>query len=62
MYIIKGYAFHYDENGEMTPMKLSDILAQPFKVNTYEQAHACFEGVPYYMFLLSPVKEKEETE
>ena len=43
-------------------MKLSDILAQPFKVNTYEQAHACFEGVPYYMFLLSPVKEKEETE
>lgn len=62
MYIIKGYAFHYDENGEMTRMKLSDILAKPFKVNTYEQANACFEGVPYYMFLLSPVKEKEETE
>ena len=62
MYIIKGYAFSYDENGEMTRMKLSDILAQPFKVNTYEQALACFEGVPYYMFLLSPVKEKEETE
>ena len=62
MYIIKGYAFHYDEDGTMTPMKLSDILAQSFKVNTYEQAHACFEGVPYYMFLLSPIKEKEETE
>ena len=62
MYIIKGYVFHYDEDGTMTPMKLSDILAQPFKVNTYEQAHACFEGVPYYMFLLSPIKEKEETE
>lgn len=58
MYIIKGYAFHYDEDGTMTPMKLSDILAQPFKVNTYEQAHACFEGVPYYMFLLSPVLEE----
>ena len=25
MYIIKGYAFHYDENGEMIRMKLSDI-------------------------------------
>lgn len=60
MYIIKGYAFHYDEDGTMTPMKLSDILAQPFKVNTYEQAHACFEGIPYYMFLLSPVKEVEK--
>lgn len=62
MYIIKGYAFHYDEDGTMTPMKLSDILAQPFKVNTYEQAHACFEGVPYYMFLLSLVKETKKDE
>ena len=62
MYIIKGYAFHYDEDGTMTRMKLSDILEHPFKVNTYEQAHACFEGVPYYMFLLSPIKETKEDE
>ena len=58
MYIIKGYAFPYNENGEMTRMKLSDILAQPFKVNNYEEGHQCFEGVPYYMFLLSLIKEE----
>ena len=62
MFIVKGYAFHHNEKDEITPMKLSDILAEPFKVNNYEEGHACFEGVPYYMFLLSPVKEKEETE
>lgn len=62
MYIVKGYAFHHAEDGKITSMKLSDILAEPFKVNNYEEGHVCFEGVPYYMFLLSPIKKKEETE
>ena len=42
-------------------MKLSDLIPEPFKVSNYEEGHKCF-GIPYYMFLLSPVKEKEETE
>lgn len=62
MFIVKGYAFHHNEDGNIIPMKLSDILAEPFKVNNYEEGHQCFEGVPYYMFLLSPIKEAKENE
>ena len=58
MYIVKGYGFHHTEDGKIIPMKLSDILDEPFNVNNYEEGHQCFEGVPYYMFLLSPIKEK----
>lgn len=62
MFIVKGYAFHHNENDEVISMKLSDILAEPFEVNNYEEGHACFAGVPYYMFLLSPIREKVKEE
>ena len=62
MYIVKGFAFHHTKEDEVIPMKLSDMLAEPFKVNNYKEGHECFEGVLYYMFLLSLIKEKEETE
>ena len=62
MYIVKGYVFYYNKEDDMMAMKLSDMMPEPFKVNNYEEGHACFTGVPYYMFLLSPIKEKEETE
>ena len=63
MFIVKGYAFHHSKDGNIIPMKLSDILEEPFKVNNYEEGHKCFEGIPpYYMFLLSPIKEVKENE
>jgi hypothetical protein len=62
MYIVKGYVFYHNKEDDMMAMKLSDMMPEPFKVNNYEEGHKCFTGVPYYMFLLSPIKEKEETE
>lgn len=62
MYIVKGFAFHHSKDEEIMRMKLSDLMSEPFKVNNYEEGHKCFTGVPYYMFLLSPIKEKEEIE
>jgi hypothetical protein len=62
MYIVKGYVFYHNKEDDMMAMKLSDMMPEPFKVNNYEEGHKCFTGAPYYMFLLSPIKEKEETE
>ena len=62
MYIVKGYVFYHNKEDDMLAMKLSNMMPEPFKVNNYEEGHKCFTGVPYYMFLLSPIKEKEETE
>ena len=60
MYIVKGYVFHHTKEDEVVPMKLSDMLAEPFKADNFEEGHKCFYGVPYYMFLLSPIQEKKE--
>ena len=62
MYIVKGYAIYHGKDEEIMRMKLSNLMPEPFKVNNYEEGHKCFTGVPYYMFLLSPIKEKEEIE
>ena len=62
MYIVKGYAVYHGKDGEIMRMKLSDLMPEPFKVNNYEEGHKCFTGVPYYMFLLSPIKEKVKEE
>lgn len=62
MFIIKGYIFHHREDESIVKMNLSDIMKEPLKVNNYEEGYECFEGVPYYMFLLSPIKEKVKEE
>ena len=62
MYIVKGYAVYQGKDGEIMRMKLSNLMPEPFKVNNYEEGHKCFTGVPYYMFLLSPIKETKEDE
>ena len=62
MYIEKGNGIYHGKVEEIMRMKLSDLMPVPFKVNNYEEGHKCFTGVPYYMFLLSPIKEKEEIE
>ena len=62
MYIVKGYAIYHGKDEEIMRMKLSDLMPELFKVNNYEEGHKCFTGVPYYMFLLSLIKEKEEIE
>ncbi len=62
MYIVKGYVFYHNEKEDIVTIKLSDMMKEPFKVKDYKEGHEFFEGVPYYMFLLSPIKEKEEAE
>ena len=62
MYIVKGYVFYHNKEDDMMAMKLSDMMPEPFKVNNYEEGHKCFTGVPYYMFLLSPIKEEVKEE
>ena len=62
MFIVKGYVFHHNEKENIMAIKLSDMMKEPFKVKDYKEGHEFFEGIPYYMFLLSPIKEKVKEE
>ena len=61
MYNVKGYAFHHKENGEIIKIDINEV-SDNFIAKDYEQARQFFVGIPYYMFLLSPIKEKDKEE
>ena len=50
MYIVKGFAFHHTKEDEVIPMKLSDMLAEPFKVNNYQILSLLYINIITYFF------------
>ena len=63
MFKIRGYIFHHDENNNVIPIDISTVPGFEELIATgYEDAHSQFEGIKYYLFLLSPIKEKGKEE
>lgn len=62
MFKIKGYIFHHDKDSDrIAKINISTVPGcENLTATGYEDAYTTFEGIPYFMFLLSPIKEETE--